>query len=141
MTVGLCAVQLGVLEYALQATARHTTEREQFGRPIATFQAVGHRAADAYIDVEGVRLTLWQAIYRLEAGLPAEVEVYTAKWWAAEAERLGYDIVFTAESWGSDAFTPLSWWGGTILLRRSLAGRGLGRVERDQWRVQGDGCE
>jgi 3-oxocholest-4-en-26-oyl-CoA dehydrogenase beta subunit len=85
MTVGLCAVQLGVLEYALQATARYTTEREQFGRPIATFQAVGHRAADAYIDVEGVRLTLWQAIYRLEAGLPAEVEVHTVKWWAAEA--------------------------------------------------------
>ena len=28
-----------------------------------------------------------------------------------EAERLGYDIVFTAESWGSDAFTPLAWWG------------------------------
>ena len=28
-----------------------------------------------------------------------------------EAEKLGYDIVFTAESWGSDAFTPLAWWG------------------------------
>ena len=28
-----------------------------------------------------------------------------------EAERLGYDAVFTAESWGSDAFTPLAWWG------------------------------
>src|SRR3974390_2220236 len=28
-----------------------------------------------------------------------------------EAERLGYDIVFTAESWGSDAFTPLAWYG------------------------------
>ena len=27
------------------------------------------------------------------------------------AERLGYDAVFTAESWGSDAFTPLAWWG------------------------------
>ncbi len=85
MTVGLCAVQFGVLEQALQATARYTSEREQFGRPIASFQAVGHRAADAYIDVEGVRLTLWQAIYCLEAGLPAEVEVCTAKWWAAEA--------------------------------------------------------
>src|ERR1700722_4478796 len=28
-----------------------------------------------------------------------------------EAERLGFDAVFTAESWGSDAFTPLAWWG------------------------------
>ena len=30
---------------------------------------------------------------------------------AQEAERLGFDIVFTAESWGSDAFTPLAWIG------------------------------
>jgi hypothetical protein len=37
----------------------HGAERVQFGRPIATFQAVGHRCADAYIDVEGIRLTLW----------------------------------------------------------------------------------
>ena len=40
-----------------------------------------------------------------------------------EAERLGYDIVFTAESWGSDAFTPLAWWGShtsTIRLGTSV---------------------
>jgi F420-dependent oxidoreductase-like protein len=30
-----------------------------------------------------------------------------------EAEKLGFDIVFTAESWGSDAFTPLAWWGAS----------------------------
>ena len=30
---------------------------------------------------------------------------------AQEAERLGFDAVFTAEAWGSDAFTPLAWWG------------------------------
>ncbi|HSS12063.1 MAG TPA: LLM class flavin-dependent oxidoreductase, partial [Acidimicrobiales bacterium] len=28
-----------------------------------------------------------------------------------EADRLGFDVVFTAESWGSDCFTPLAWWG------------------------------
>ena len=40
-----------------------------------------------------------------------------------EAERLGYDAVFTAESWGSDAFTPLAWWGSrtsTIQLGTSI---------------------
>lgn len=41
-----------------------------------------------------------------------------------EAERLGYDIAFTAESWGSDAFTPLTWWGSrttTIRLGTAVA--------------------
>ncbi|HSS12120.1 MAG TPA: LLM class F420-dependent oxidoreductase [Acidimicrobiales bacterium] len=32
-----------------------------------------------------------------------------------EADRLGFDAVFTAESWGSDCFTPLAWWGSHTL--------------------------
>jgi 3-oxocholest-4-en-26-oyl-CoA dehydrogenase beta subunit len=83
-TVGLCALQLGVTERALEETAEYTKTRVQFERPIATFQAVGHRCADAYIDVEAIRLTLWQAIWRLSEGLPARLEIETAKFWAAE---------------------------------------------------------
>ena len=49
-------------------TAEYTKTREQFDRPIATFQAVGQRAADAYIDTEAIRLTAWQAIWRLVRG-------------------------------------------------------------------------
>jgi acyl-CoA dehydrogenase len=82
-TLGLCAVQLGVTERALRATAQYAITRVQFERPIATFQAVGHRCADAYIDVEGIGLTLWQAAWRLSAGLPAGAEVAVAKYWAA----------------------------------------------------------
>lgn len=84
-TVALCALQLGVLEEALSATATYTKERVAFGRPIATFQAVSHRAADSYIDVEGLRLTLWQAAWRLSEELPATMEVEVAKFWAAES--------------------------------------------------------
>jgi acyl-CoA dehydrogenase len=84
-TVGLCALQLGVLEQALADTAEYTKNRVQFGRPIATFQAVGHRCADCYIDVEAVRLTLWQAAWRLSEDLHATTEVEVAKYWAAEA--------------------------------------------------------
>jgi alkylation response protein AidB-like acyl-CoA dehydrogenase len=65
-------------------TAEYTTGREQFNRPIATFQAVQQRAADAYIDLEAIRLTTWQALYLLGEGLPAEDEVTIAKFWAAE---------------------------------------------------------
>jgi acyl-CoA dehydrogenase len=93
-TVGLCAVQLGVTEKALVATADYTKQRVQFDRQIATFQAVGHRMADAYIDVEGIRLTLWQAIYTIESGGDATIDVHTAKFWAAEGgHRIGHAIV------------------------------------------------
>jgi acyl-CoA dehydrogenase len=82
--VGLCATQLGVTAKALELTAAYTADRHQFERPIATFQAVGHRAADAYIDVEGIRLSMWQAVYLLEQEEDASLAVETAKWWAAE---------------------------------------------------------
>lgn len=83
-TVGLCALQLGVCEKAVADTAEYTKQRVQFDRPIATFQAVGHRVADAYIDTEGIRLTLWQAIYTIGAGDDARMDVQTAKFWAAD---------------------------------------------------------
>jgi 3-oxocholest-4-en-26-oyl-CoA dehydrogenase beta subunit len=84
-TTGLCALQAGVTERALELTAEYARTREQFGRPIGSFQAVAQRLADAYIDVEAVRLTMWQAAWRLSAGLPADTQVATAKFWAADA--------------------------------------------------------
>ncbi len=88
MTVGLCATQLGVLERAVERTADYAREREQFGKPIGSFQAVRHRLADAHLDVEAVRLTLWQAAWRLSegaTGTDAAQELSTAKYWASEA--------------------------------------------------------
>lgn len=81
---GLAATALGVSAKALKLSATYTAGREQFGRPIATFQAVGHRLADAYIDVEAIRLTTLQAIWLLDAGLPGRDEAQIAKWWASE---------------------------------------------------------
>ena len=93
LTVALtCAEQLGVTEGALALTAAYAKTREQFGRPIGTFQAVAHRLADAHIDLLGQRLTLWQALWRLDEGLPAAAEVATAKLWAADA---GHRIAHT----------------------------------------------
>jgi alkylation response protein AidB-like acyl-CoA dehydrogenase len=79
-----CLEVSGACQAAVKLTAAYTTEREQFGKPIATFQAVGQRAADAYIDTEAVRLTSWQAAWRLAEGLPAAAEVAVAKYWADE---------------------------------------------------------
>ena len=93
VTVGLCATQLGVLERALELTADYARTRVQFGRAIGTFQAVAQRLADAYVDVQGLRLTLWQAACRLAADLPCPTEVATAKFWAADA---GHRVAHTA---------------------------------------------
>jgi alkylation response protein AidB-like acyl-CoA dehydrogenase len=78
----LCVQEAGACKAAVEMTARYTSERRQFGKPVAEFQAVGQRAADAYVDAEGVRLTAWQAAWRLDAGLPASAEVAVAKFWA-----------------------------------------------------------
>jgi alkylation response protein AidB-like acyl-CoA dehydrogenase len=80
----ICTTQTGVCEEALAITARYVSTREQFGSKLGTFQAVGQRVADAYIDTEAIRLTAWQAIWRLAEGLDAADELMTAKFWAAE---------------------------------------------------------
>jgi alkylation response protein AidB-like acyl-CoA dehydrogenase len=92
--VGLCAIQLGVAEEALRRSAEYTKARKQFGRPIASFQAVSMRVADAWIDLEAMRSTLLQAAWRVAEGLPAQAEVAAAKWWAS---RGGQRIAHTAQ--------------------------------------------
>jgi alkylation response protein AidB-like acyl-CoA dehydrogenase len=92
--IGLCALQVGMAERALRMTAAYLSEREQFGRPLATMQAVQQRAADAYIDVEAIRWTMWQAAWRLDEGLPASDEVAIAKFWAAEG---GHRVLTAAQ--------------------------------------------
>jgi 3-oxocholest-4-en-26-oyl-CoA dehydrogenase beta subunit len=103
LTVCAAAEQLGVTEGALTLTASYAKTREQFGRPIGTFQAVSQRLADGYIDVLGQRLTLWAAVARLAEGHPAEVEVATAKLWAADAgHRLAHTTVHVHGGVGID---------------------------------------
>jgi alkylation response protein AidB-like acyl-CoA dehydrogenase len=107
-TVGLCALQLGVVERALELTAEYARTRVQFGRAIGGFQAVSQRLADAYIDCEAVRLTMWQAAWRLSAGLPADIAIATAKFWAADAgHRIAHTAVHVHGGMGVDTSYPL----------------------------------
>ena len=92
LTVASCAVQLGVTEGAVALTSEYAKTREQFDRPIGTFQAVAQRLADGYIDTRLQALTLWQAAWRLDESLPAEDAIATAKLWAADA---GHRIAHT----------------------------------------------
>ena len=79
----LCATQLGVTEAALKLTAEYTSSREQFGRPIATFQAVTQRLADQYINVGGIRLTTLASLWELANGRDAAEDLHIAKYWAS----------------------------------------------------------
>lgn len=90
-TAAYCAMQLGVSEASLQMTATFTCEREQFGVPIGSFQAVQHRAADCFIDVQCLKLTTYQAVSRLDLALPASNELLIAKIWAGDTgHRVSY---------------------------------------------------
>ncbi|MFD7241311.1 acyl-CoA dehydrogenase family protein [Streptomyces massasporeus] len=112
LATGTCALALGLGERALRMTGEYTAKREQFGFPIATFQAVAVQAADRYIDLRAMEATLWQAAWRIASGapgpLPAAGDVAVAKIWAAEGVRR---VVQTAQhlhgGFGADVDYPL----------------------------------
>lgn len=81
----MAVMMSGVCEAAVRLTANYAISRIQFDRPIASFQAVSQRTADAYIDTEAVRLAAWQAAWRLAERRPHDAHVAVAKFWAAEA--------------------------------------------------------
>jgi alkylation response protein AidB-like acyl-CoA dehydrogenase len=92
LTLAAAAFELGIMKGALDLTAAYAKTREQFGRPIGTFQAVSQRLADGYIDILGTDLMLWQAAWRLEEGLNADKEVAGVKLWAADT---GHKVAHT----------------------------------------------
>src|SRR6267142_5894415 len=100
--------------------------------PIASFQAVHQRAADAYIDVEAIRLTTWQAAWRLGAGHPAAAEIAVAKFWASEgAHRVVYAAQHLHGGIGVDVDYPLHryyLWSKQIELTLGSATRQLVRL-------------
>lgn len=107
-TLGRSAYQLGVLERGLQLTAEYARTREQFDRPIGSFQAVGQRLADGYIDVKGLRLTLTQAAWKVAEDIPAEIDVASAAFWAADAgHRVAHTIVHVHGGVGVDTDHPV----------------------------------
>ncbi|WP_156687920.1 acyl-CoA dehydrogenase family protein [Mycobacterium sp. Marseille-P9652] len=106
--LGRSAFQLGVLERGLQLTAEYARTREQFDRPIGSFQAVAQRLADGYIDVKGLRLTLTQAAWRVSEDIPAEIDVASAAFWAADAgHRVAHTIVHVHGGVGVDTDHPV----------------------------------
>jgi alkylation response protein AidB-like acyl-CoA dehydrogenase len=93
-TVAYCAQMTGITDKMMRMTATYTTERKQFDVPVATFQAVGHRMADCYIDVDALRLVTQQAVSLLESEEDATTEVQIAKIWAGDT---GHRVSYAAQ--------------------------------------------
>ncbi|WP_327274182.1 acyl-CoA/acyl-ACP dehydrogenase [Streptomyces sp. NBC_01224] len=112
LITGTCALALGLGEAVLTMTSEYTGKREQFGFPVATFQSVAVQAADRYIDLRAMEVTLWQAAWRISTGaggaLPAEGDIAVAKIWASDGVRR---VVQTAQhlhgGFGADTDYPL----------------------------------
>lgn len=104
--VALAAEQVGGAQRVLDASVEYAKTRIQFGRPIGSFQAVAQRLADAYIDVEAIRLTMWQAAWQL-AGAPDAPDTTAADGAAADGGPAGAAAagaaVATAKFWAADA--------------------------------------
>jgi acyl-CoA dehydrogenase len=139
LLVALAATAAGITEAALRQTAKYTSERLQFEKPLSTFQGVALKAADAYVDNAGIRASVMQAAWRLDAAeslgtTAAEASAYvlTAAWWAAEA---GQHCVHITQhlhgGLGADITYPIHryfLWGKSIELYVGGASRTLARL-------------
>jgi alkylation response protein AidB-like acyl-CoA dehydrogenase len=81
---GACALADGAVAGALALTRDHVATREQFGRPLAAFQAVSQQIAEVYIASRTMHLATLAACWRLDAGLDARADLEVAGYWCAE---------------------------------------------------------
>lgn len=112
---GAAAVADGVLAGALALTAEHLRSRVQFGRPLATFQAVAQEIADVYVVARTVHLAAVSLAWRLGTGRDADEDAAVAAYWlGAELPRavqvchhlhggLGVDITYPLHRYYSQA--------------------------------------
>jgi alkylation response protein AidB-like acyl-CoA dehydrogenase len=87
-TVLECAYLVGLQQQAFDITLEYTKERTQFERPIASFQAMQHKAADIVTDVDGSRYITYRAAWSVSSGdEDAAEQVHIAKAWVSDASR------------------------------------------------------
>ena len=76
--IALAACAVGVARAAYEVARDYAKERETFGAPIATRQAIAFKLADMAIEIDGARLLAWEAAWRADQGLPFEREATLA---------------------------------------------------------------
>jgi alkylation response protein AidB-like acyl-CoA dehydrogenase len=87
-TVIECAYLVGLAQMDFDISVNYAKERVQFGRPIGSFQAIQHKAADMVTDVDGSRFIMYKAAWAVAEDEPdADEQVHMAKAWTSEATR------------------------------------------------------
>lgn len=82
--LGIAAYADGLMNGATKLAAKHVTEREQFGKPLGTFQAVQQQIADIYVVGRTLHLASLAASWRMTAGLDAQQDLALASYWIAQ---------------------------------------------------------
>jgi alkylation response protein AidB-like acyl-CoA dehydrogenase len=83
--IGIAAWSLGIAQACLEASLKYAKGREQFGHPIADFQAVQFKIAEMAMNVDAGRLLIWRAAYLRDTGQEHTVQSSMAKLFAGEA--------------------------------------------------------
>lgn len=136
----VASLQLGVSEEQIRRTAVYLQEREQFGRAIGTFQAVQMTMADCHIAVEALRSSLYQLLYRLDAGLPSPSEALATQHLSCEAAHLiGHKAQHVHGGIGVDLTYPIHrflYWSRHLSM---VLGSSSGSIERlGNWLANND---
>lgn len=82
--ISIASLSLGIAKGAYEASIRYSKEREQFGQPIAKFQAIGFKLADMATEIEAAELLTFQAAYLKNEGKKVTKESAYAKYYASE---------------------------------------------------------
>ncbi len=83
-----CAYLVGLAQKDFEISVNYAKERVQFGRPIGSFQAIQHKAADMVTDVDGMRFIMYKAAWATSEGEEsADMDVAMAKAWCSDASR------------------------------------------------------
>ncbi|MGO0063722.1 acyl-CoA dehydrogenase [Brevibacillus fluminis] len=82
--IGIAAQALGIAEAAFELATSYAKERKQFGKPIASHQAIGFKLADMAAEVEAARLLVYRAAWLQSEGLPCGQEAAMAKRFASD---------------------------------------------------------
>ena len=85
--IGIGAMALGLAQAASEAAASYATQREQFGRQIASFQGVAFKIADMATQIDAARLMVYRAAWLKDRGEPYSTEAAMAKLFASETAR------------------------------------------------------
>ncbi len=87
-TVIECAYLVGLAQMDFEISVQYAKDRIQFGRPIGSFQAIQHKAADMVTDVDGARFIMYRAAWSVDQDeSDADMNVHMAKAWCSEATR------------------------------------------------------